>query len=285
MTIYCVLIANEENSQIEGIGIDEMVKHGLLEPIKNGPVYWIDTADSQPCIGTGGCAVWTLKATGRKGHSGLPQKAINPIVLCYEAMTEVLRRFHEDFPAHENETKWNFLSPSTMKPTSWSYPTGSANQIPQEAQVGGDIRLTPFYDFKEVIAKVNSYVDDINKDVTKLDTRGPVMTNTLADGSKGVVSIEWEGEVLNGIACNIDGAGQKAIKVVAEEILGEYKPYSITGSLPLVRELQEEGFDIQMVGFGHSDVYHGLNEYASFSHMEKGFKAFAKIIQILNKSL
>ena len=40
-----------------------------------------------------------------------------------------------------------------------------------------------------------------------------------------------------------------------------------------------------MVGFGHSDVYHGLNEYASFSHMEKGFKAFAKIIQILNKSL
>lgn len=36
--------------------------------------------------------------------------------------------------------------PSTMKPTQITYPQGSVNQIPGECTVGGDVRLTPFYD-------------------------------------------------------------------------------------------------------------------------------------------
>jgi hypothetical protein len=41
-----------------------MVKRGLLDKCKGGPLFWIDTADSQPCIGTGGIAAWQLTAHG-----------------------------------------------------------------------------------------------------------------------------------------------------------------------------------------------------------------------------
>ena len=33
--------------------MDELVKAGKLERLKNGPVYWVDSADKQPTIGTG----------------------------------------------------------------------------------------------------------------------------------------------------------------------------------------------------------------------------------------
>ncbi len=35
----------------------------------------IDTADSQPCIGTGGIVAWQLTAFGKLFHSGLPNKS------------------------------------------------------------------------------------------------------------------------------------------------------------------------------------------------------------------
>lgn len=36
--------------------------------------FWIDTADKQPCIGTGGMIPWKLHATGKLFHSGLAHK-------------------------------------------------------------------------------------------------------------------------------------------------------------------------------------------------------------------
>jgi len=35
-------------------------------------------------------------------------------------------------------------------------------------------------------------------------------------------------------------------------VFGEVKPYSITGSLPLVRSLQDNDYDVQLVGYGLS---------------------------------
>jgi hypothetical protein len=58
--------ANEENATLVGIGVDEMVKRGLLDRCKRGPLFWVDTADSQPCIGTGGIAAWQLTAHGER---------------------------------------------------------------------------------------------------------------------------------------------------------------------------------------------------------------------------
>eukprot|EP00959_Pyramimonas_sp_CCMP1952_P355682 7449312-Pyramimonas_sp.AAC.1 len=48
----------------------------------------------------GGIATWTLKATGRLFHSGIPHHAINPIELNMEALAEIQRRFYQDFPPH-----------------------------------------------------------------------------------------------------------------------------------------------------------------------------------------
>jgi acetylornithine deacetylase len=39
---------------------------------------------------------------------------------------------------------------------------------------------------------------------------------------------------MNGVACNLESRGFKALCKATEEI----EPYSITGSLPLIRELQ-----------------------------------------------
>ena len=47
VNVVGVFIANEENSSILGIGVDELVKRGMMERCKNGPVFWIDSADKQ----------------------------------------------------------------------------------------------------------------------------------------------------------------------------------------------------------------------------------------------
>ncbi|CAI5506368.1 unnamed protein product, partial [Closterium sp. Naga37s-1] len=148
-TVVAVLIANEENATVKDIGVDGLVKAGLLDHLRNGPLFWVDTADKQPCIGTGGMLAWKLKAFGKLFHSGLPHKAINPIELAMTALAEMQTRFYRDFPPHAMEKTYGFATPSTMKPTQWSYPGGSVNQIPGECTVAGDCRITPFYDEAE----------------------------------------------------------------------------------------------------------------------------------------
>lgn len=144
-SVVAVFIASEENSSIPGVGVDALVKDGLLDKLKQGPLFWIDTADKQPCIGTGGMIPWKLHVTGKLFHSGLPHKAINPLELAMEALKEIQLRFYKDFPPHPKEEVYGFATPSTMKPTQWSYPGGGINQIPAVCTVSGDVRLTPFY--------------------------------------------------------------------------------------------------------------------------------------------
>ena len=46
---------------------------------------------------------------------------------------------------------------------------------------------------------------------------------------------------MEGIACDLDSPGLKAIIDATTEVKGEpAKPYAITGSLPLVRQMQKE---------------------------------------------
>ena len=49
-----------------------------------------------------------------------------------------------------------------------------------------------------------------------------------------------------GIACDLDSPAFKKLDEATKEVLGESKPYSITGSLPLVKDLQDAGFDVQV---------------------------------------
>lgn len=45
-------------------------------------------------------------------------------------------------------------------------------------------------------------------------------------------------EAISGVACNLDSRGFQVLNKATEEAVGYSKPYSITGSLPLIRNLQ-----------------------------------------------
>lgn len=118
--------------------------------VLQGPVYWIDCADSQPCVGCAGAAMWTMKVTGKLFHSGLPHKVrvprprpcapprhpdaphsqgINALELGMDAVKRVQDRFYADFPAHPEEARYNFATASTLKPTQIRVGKGSVNQV------------------------------------------------------------------------------------------------------------------------------------------------------------
>ncbi|KAM0935426.1 putative acetylornithine deacetylase [Dioscorea sansibarensis] len=283
-TVVAVFIANEENSSVLGVGVDALVKDGLLDKLKKGPLFWIDTADKQPCIGTGGMIAWKLRASGKLFHSGLPHKAINPLELAMEALREIQSRFYKDFPPHPKEEVYGFATPSTIKPTQWDYPGGGVNQIPGECTISGDVRLTPFYSTTDVVKKLQEYVDDINANIDKLDTRGPVSNYVLPDENlRGKLSISFDEAMMSGVACNLESRGFHVLCKATEEVVGYVKPYSITGSLPLIRELQDEGFDVQTSGYGVMATYHARNEYCLFSDMCQGFQVFVSIISQLEE--
>eukprot|EP00009_Paramoeba_aestuarina_P004670 CAMPEP_0201520882 /NCGR_PEP_ID=MMETSP0161_2-20130828/13065_1 /ASSEMBLY_ACC=CAM_ASM_000251 /TAXON_ID=180227 /ORGANISM="Neoparamoeba aestuarina, Strain SoJaBio B1-5/56/2" /LENGTH=436 /DNA_ID=CAMNT_0047919395 /DNA_START=59 /DNA_END=1369 /DNA_ORIENTATION=+ len=285
VTVAAVFIASEESSIIPDVGVDMLEKDGKLDFLKNGPVYWVDSADSQPCIGTAAAIEWTLKVTGKLGHSGLPHRGINPIELGSEALAIIQKRFYEDFKAHPEEARYNFQSPSSMKPTQFKTAPGSSNQIPPHVTISGDIRLTPFYEVDDAIAAVKKYVDELNADLGSIPTRGPSKYSIDDGATIGKIEVIFEDQPYPGIACNIDSNGFNDLKAATEEIIGECKPYSIGGSLPLVRDLQKAGFDVQICGYGKSEVYHGDNEYCNLSDMKDAAKIFASMINRLNTNL
>ena len=53
LTINCLFCPqySEESTAIPGVGVDALLDNGKLDRFKNGPIYWIDSADSNPCIG------------------------------------------------------------------------------------------------------------------------------------------------------------------------------------------------------------------------------------------
>ncbi|KAI9912128.1 hypothetical protein PsorP6_009255 [Peronosclerospora sorghi] len=127
--VVCVLIAAEENSEIPGVGIEKLMESGKLDFIKNGPVIWVDCSDIQPCIGTAGVISWTLKATGKLFHSGLPHLGINSIELVMDALCKIQERFYTDFGPVEKEKEYNYSCPSTLKPMRIESSTNGLKQM------------------------------------------------------------------------------------------------------------------------------------------------------------
>src|SRR5262249_4090967 len=216
--------------------------------LKNGPVYWLDSADIQPSIGTGGGAAWSLKVKGKLFHSGMPDRAINAIELAMEVVRNFQARFYREFPPHPEEKRYLFSVGSTLKPTQLAVPEGSLNQIPGECMVSGDIRLTPFYRIEDAMKAVERYVEEI--DVTKLPSFGPSRYVLPAEGLKGKITLSWLGHPYKGIACDLDSHGYRVLCDAIRSVIGEVKPYSTTGGLPIVKDLQDAGFDVQITGFG-----------------------------------
>ena len=88
----------------------------------------------------------------------------------------------------------------------------------------------------------------------------------------GSLELTIMGEKMSGIAVSLESPGHEVLCEVTAEVLGECKPYSLTGSLPLVKELQDDGFDLQIIGYGLMKTYHAKNEYGLLSDFEHGFQ-------------
>ena len=58
---------------------------------------------------------------------------------------------------------------------------------------------------------------------------------------------------MQGIACNMESPAFKYLHEATMEELGESKPFSMCGSLPLVGDMQEAGFDVQVRDLQHYD--------------------------------
>lgn len=292
-SIVVLFIAGEEGGE-KDLGVDAVVNKGKLDEIKGGPVYWVDCSDSQPCCGTAGALSWSLKCKGRLFHSGFPNKGINSIELANEAMAVLQDRFYYDFPQLPQEEAYQFATGSHMKPTQIECAKGSFNQICPETTVHGDIRLSPFYEVEDVVQRVEEYVKEFNDDLAEFAGKGPwskfVLPSDVAvqDGElrSGKVELKWMGDMdtfrlYAGIAVKLDSEGHKALVQAFRETNAGVSPFSVNGSLPLVKMMQKSGFDIQMCGFGKMEVYHGVNEYCSLLEMAKAHETILRLTCLL----
>ena len=285
--VIAVYIASEENEDKPGVGVDGLVENHVLDELKSGSCLWIDSSDSEPCIGTAGSASWSLKATGKRFHSGFPNRTVNPIELVSEAMSNIQRRFYEDFPTHPEEARYQFGATSSFKPTQVKCADGSLNQIPPTATMMGDIRVTPFYDIREVKQRISQYVDDlVAEKFSSLPTRGEDSKYMVKEPKvEGKLEFEWNPAYMRGIACKIDSPGFASICEAVRTVRGSVKPFSICGSLPIIADLQDEGFDMQVIGFGLSATYHAQNEYCLLSDMVKATRILSYFVSGLNRLL
>ena len=285
-SVNVIFIANEEAGGILGIGVDQLAREGYLERLKGGPVFWVDAADRQPCVGTAGMVQWKLKVHGKLFHSGLPHKGINSIELAMDTVNYIQERFYADFPKHSLENQYSFMTSSTMKPTNITSSEGSLNQLPPMCTVSGDIRLSPFYKIAEAKAAIEEYVAAINADpsgVLEKNLHGPHSKYTIPEeNQKAEIELIWLTDGEDGIACDMGSISFQSLSEATTHVLGNSVHYSIGGSLPLVGSMQAQGFDIQIVGYGKSCAYHADNEYAELQHFREASQIFAKVVHILD---
>jgi acetylornithine deacetylase/succinyl-diaminopimelate desuccinylase-like protein len=279
-TLTVILIANEEERPRPEIGLDHVFNAGKMESLKGGPLYWLDSADFGPTVGTAGIAAWELVVTGVPGHSGMPQNCVNALELAMAATLALGAHFRARFPPHPEEARYGFAAPSSLKATIVHAPNEKVTKIPGEVKVKGDIRLTPFYEINDAREAVASFVKSLDERIARgeiIDGFPPVSTK---DGRRGRIAVDLPGNALEGIACKLDSPALASLTAAIRHARGDdgAKPFSVTGSLPLVRDLQRKGFDVQITGFGRSTSYHAPNEQASLAHFREGFVILRELL-------
>jgi acetylornithine deacetylase/succinyl-diaminopimelate desuccinylase-like protein len=278
-TLKVVFIANEEEAPLPEIGLDYVVEQGKLDDLKDGTIYWLDSADFGPTVGTGGVAMWELRVAGVTGHSGMTHNCVNALELAGAASQALTHWFNVKFPPHPDEERWGFVTSSTLKATIIDVPNNKITKVPGTAVVQGDIRLTPFYDIEEAIGGAVRFIEDLDARIDKDDApRGFPRTRTVG-GKRGQLKLTRKGRFMEGIACHLDSPGlARLTKAISDARGEEAKAYSMTGSLPLVRDLQRRGFDVQITGFGRSTYYHAPNEQAKLEHFVQGFDILRRLL-------
>jgi len=282
-TLHVVMISNEEESSVPGIGLDYLDEQGHLEALTRGPMIWLDSADFGPTLGTGGIAAWELIAEGVPGHSGMPQNCVNALELLMVASLELSRWFKLAYPPHPKESEWKYASPSSMKTTIIDVENRKVTKIPGLARAMGDIRMTPFYDIDEAVNAACAEVDRLNERLSS-PTHGDILAAYRTSGGiAGKLSFIPKPQRTSGIACDLKSP---ALGILSDAIratrgIEAYKPWAMTGSLPLVRDLQRRGVDIQITGFGCSAGYHAPNEFGRLRDFVDGYEILMRLIEQL----
>ncbi|MDY7232929.1 M20/M25/M40 family metallo-hydrolase [Hyalangium rubrum] len=278
-TLKVVLIANEESSSLPGLGLDYVAEQGRLKDLAGQPVYWLDSANFGPTLGTGGISLWELKVTGVGGHSGMPQNCVNALELGMAASLELARWFQARFPPTEDEKKYGFLSSSSLKSTVVEGSNTKESKIPADVTLKGDLRLTPFYDMAEVRKAVTDFVQELDARLDRDEAPAGFPRTRTAAGKRGSLSFRFQGNGMEGIACRLDSPGLQALKDAMQAVRGVAPtPFSLTGSLPLVRDLQRQGCDVQITGFGEMAYYHAPNEQARLEDFRQGFSILRELL-------
>jgi acetylornithine deacetylase/succinyl-diaminopimelate desuccinylase-like protein len=279
-TLTVVLIANEEEQPRPEIGLDYVVGAGKMDSLRDGPIYWLDSAEFGPTIGTGGMASWQLEVKGVPGHSGMPQNCVNALELAMASSLALAAHFRAAFPPHPDEPRYAFLSSSSVKATMVEATNNKLTKIPGDVTVRGDLRLTPFYDIDAAMKSMRGFVADLEARIVRGDPPPGFPAVRTADGRRGSVALTWEGRAIEGIACALDSPALVALTDAIAHARGMegVKPFSLTGSLPLVRDLQRRGFDVQITGFGRMASYHAPNEQAKLEHFGDGFAILRELL-------
>ncbi len=118
-TVKVVLIANEEEAPLPEIGLDYVVEPGHLDDLKDGTIYWLDSADFGPTVGTGGVAMWALHATGVTGHSGMTQNCVNALELAMATSRALVEWFEKEFSRTRTRSAGDFCRRPPSRPRSW----------------------------------------------------------------------------------------------------------------------------------------------------------------------
>ena len=276
-----VLIANEEEAPVPHLGLDYVVDQGHMDDLKDGTIYWLDSADFGPTVGTGGVAMWELEVEGVTGHSGLTQNCVNALELGMAASRALVDWFEAKYAPHPDEERWGFLSPSTLKATVIHVENNKITKIPGHALIEGDFRLTPFYDVKEAMSGATALIDGLDAEIRKGVRPDGFPRIQTESGRTGSLKLRAKGRFMEGIACDLNSPGLRALeRAIGEACASPAKRFSMTGSLPLVRDLQRRGFDVQITGFGRSTYYHAPNEQAELAHFEQGFVILRELLEL-----
>ncbi|AYV77645.1 MAG: acetylornithine deacetylase, partial [Dasosvirus sp.] len=139
---------------------------------------------------------------------------------------------------------------------------------------------TPFYDWKCVRQVLDKHIDELNKNPKLLPQQHKAFPYCLDNEEKSTVNFElkWLSDPYVGIACNMESVGFKLISEATKKIKGDMDYNSCTGSLPLIAELHEQGFDMQIIGYGVGQAYHANDEYCRFSGMKMGYSILMDVI-------
>lgn len=279
-TLRVVIISNEESAPIPGLGLDYVAECGKLDVLQGGPLYWLDSADFGPTVGTGGVARWQLDVTGVSGHSGMPHNCVNALELAMAVSLDLGRWFAGTFPAHLDESRYGFGSPSSLKATVIAVDNRGITTIPGTARVEGDLRLTPFYDMAEVKQATAAFVADLGLRLEHGEVPAGYPRVRTQAGKAGTLAFGFVGGATSGLACDLNSPALAALERAIRAVRGSeaVRRFSITGALPLVRELQGRGFDIQITGFGQSSSYHAPNEQAKLQDFRDGFQILLRVI-------